>query len=141
MSTSVIIATHERPNLLPRAIESAKAAGKDMEVVVVDDASSAEAQSICRNLRRITYVRLERKQRVASARSIGILNSSGEYLSYLDDDDVRVEGSLDLQVAALQSAPEAGLIYGQARISDSRTGRKDKGTMNRSILSKSDTTN
>jgi glycosyltransferase involved in cell wall biosynthesis len=121
-TTSIIIATHERPHLLPRAIESARAAGTDVEVVVVDDASAAATQRICHNLKGITYVRLDRNQRVAGARNIGILNSTGEYLSFLDDDDTRLEGSIDLQVAALESTPEAGLIYGRALISGPRTG-------------------
>lgn len=115
-TTSVVITTHNRPHLLPRAILSAQAAGADVEVVVVDDASNDETARVCRSLSGIRYVRVERNQQVAGARNIGILNSTGDYLAFLDDDDVRLAGSLDLQAAALSSAPEAGLIYGQALI-------------------------
>jgi hypothetical protein len=119
MSTvSVIIATHNRPHLLPRAIESALAAGVDVEVVVVDDASTDETGEVCRQTRGIRYVRVERNQGVAGARNIGILESRGEYLTFLDDDDVRLAGSLDLQIETLASTKEAGLIYGQALIAD-----------------------
>jgi hypothetical protein len=62
----------------------------------------------------VKYVRLERNQGVAGARNCGILASRGEYLSFLDDDDIRLEGSLDGQIDALQSVPDAGFIYGQA---------------------------
>lgn len=118
-TTSVVITTHNRPHLLPRAIASAHAAGTDVEVVVVDDASNDETAEVCHSLSGIRYVRVERNQQVAGARNIGILNSTGEYITFLDDDDVRLAGSIDLQAAALSSAPQAGLIYGQARISDS----------------------
>ena len=117
-SVSVIIATHNRPRLLPCAVESAHAAGKDVEVVVVDDASTDETAAVCRELRGITYVRVERNRKVAGARNVGLLNSRGEYLTFLDDDDTRLKGSLDLQAAALAAAPEAGLVYGQALVAD-----------------------
>ena len=111
---SINIPTHSRPRLLPRAVESARAAGEDVEVVVVDDASTDGTAEVCRNLEGVRYVRLERNQGVAGARNVGLLASRGEYVSFLDDDDVRLPGSLDLQLAALRAAPEAGLVYGQA---------------------------
>lgn len=112
--TSIIIATHSRPQLLPKAIESARAAGTDIEVVVVDDASSDETAKVCRSLSGINYVRLDRNQRVAGARNVGLVASRGEYLTFLDDDDTRLPGSLDAQVEALAREPKAGMIYGQA---------------------------
>lgn len=111
---SIIIATHSRPRLLPKAIESARAAGRDIEVVVVDDASSDETAEVCQSLSAINYVRLDRNQRVAGARNVGLVASRGEYLTFLDDDDTRLPGSLDAQVEALDREPGAGMIYGQA---------------------------
>lgn len=115
---SIIIATHSRPQLLPNAVESARAAGSDVEVVVVDDASSDETAKICQSLSGINYVRLDRNQRVAGARNVGLVTSRGEYLSFLDDDDTRLPGSLDAQLEALDREPQAGLIYGQAILGD-----------------------
>jgi len=111
---SIIITTHSRPHLLAQAIESARASGSDVEIVVVDDASSDETANVCRGLSGINYVRVERNQRVAGARNIGLVASHGEYLTFLDDDDTRLAGSLDTQIAALDQEPQAALIYGQA---------------------------
>ncbi|MFS8086066.1 MAG: glycosyltransferase family 2 protein, partial [Acidobacteriota bacterium] len=108
------IATHSRPHLLPNAVESARAAGSDLEIVVVDDASSDETAKVCQSLSGINYVRVDRNQRVAGARNIGLVASRGEYLSFLDDDDIRLPGTLDAQIEALDREPEAALIYGQA---------------------------
>lgn len=117
--TSVIITTHNRPFLLPRAVDSARAAGSDVEVVVVDDASTDETAQVCQSLAGINYVRAERNQGVAGARNIGLVASRGQYIAFLDDDDARLPDSLDRQVAALEKEPDTGLIYGQAIIDES----------------------
>ena len=112
---SIIIATHNRPHLLASAVQSAQAASRrDVEVIVVDDASTDENADIARRLRDVKYIRIECNQGVAGARNVGILASRGEYLSFLDDDDLRLGGSLDKQIDALDFAPAAGLVYGQA---------------------------
>jgi glycosyltransferase involved in cell wall biosynthesis len=115
---SVIIPTHSRPRLLLRAIASAKEAGSDIEIIVVDDASTDETAEVCKKLDGIKYVRLERNQGVAGARNVGILESSGEYIAFLDDDDLRFPGSLDVQAQALDENPEAGFICGAMVMAD-----------------------
>ena len=115
---SVIIPTHNRPDLLPRAVESARAAGTDVEIVIVDDASTDETADVCRELGDIRYVRVERNQGVAGARNIGIFASTGEYVAFLDDDDLRLPGSLDLQAAALAANPDAGFVCGAMIMAD-----------------------
>jgi glycosyltransferase involved in cell wall biosynthesis len=94
---SVIIPTHRRPHLLPRAVESTLAAAADVEVVVVDDASTDETSQVCQAVKGIRYIRLEHNQGMAGARNVGILASSAEYIALLDDNDVRLPGCLDLQ--------------------------------------------
>ena len=115
---SVIIPTHDRPRLLARAVESARAAGTDVEIIVVDDASTDETATVCRNLTGIKYIRLERNQGVAGARNVGILTSSGKYIAYLDDDDLRLPGSLDVQAEALEENSEAGFVCGAMLMAD-----------------------
>src|SRR5512132_3122266 len=112
--TSIIIPTHNRPHLLAGAVESALAAGSNIEVIVVDDASTDETASVCTSLRGIKYVRLERNQGVAGARNVGLLASCGEYVTFLDDDDLRLPCSVDEQVKLLELDKEAGLVFGQA---------------------------
>jgi hypothetical protein len=115
---SVIIATHSRPHLLPRAIESARKASEDAEIIVVDDASIDATAEVCRRLQGIRYIRLDQNLGVAGARNVGILASSAEYISFLDDDDIRLPKSLDLQLGLLDASPAAGLAYGQVILGD-----------------------
>lgn len=113
---SIIITTHNRPGLLSQSVASARLSGRDPEIVVVDDASTDETDEVCRLLPNIRYIRVKRRQGVAYARNVGLRASSGKFISFLDDDDERLSGSLDMQVERLEAEPRAGMIYGQALI-------------------------
>ena len=115
---SVIIPTHSRPHLLPRAVESAHAAGTDVEVIVVDDASVDRTAEVCGELSGIKYVRVDRNQGVAGARNVGLMHAEGEYIAFLDDDDLRLPGSLDLQAQNLDAHPEIGFVCGGMVMAD-----------------------
>ena len=103
---SLIIPTFSRPHLLPRCVDSAHKAGSSVEVIVVDDASSDETASVCQKLRDIKYVRLDSNRGVAGARNEGVGASTGEYIGFLDDDDLRLPNSIDAQVNLLEAHPK-----------------------------------
>jgi len=118
MKVSLIIPTFNRPHLLPRAVESAQRAGREVEVIVVDDASSDDTASVCASLHDVKYLRVDRNQGVAGARNVGLLESSGDFIAFLDDDDMRLPGSLDYQVSLLMAQPDAGFIAGGVMLAD-----------------------
>ena len=115
---SIIIATRNRCGILPRAVESARRAGTDVEIVIVDDASDDRTQDVCEAWSDIRYVRARRRQGPGGARNLGLIASTSEYISFLDDDDLRLPGSLDAQVNLLEAYPEAGMSYGRALFGD-----------------------
>ncbi len=118
---SIIIPTRNRSALLARAVGSARRAGSDVGVIVVDDASEDDTAKLCAawaNDRIIRYVRASRRLGPGGARNVGLLSSTSPYISFLDDDDVRLPGSIDRQVAMLEAQPEAGMVYGQAQYGD-----------------------
>jgi glycosyltransferase involved in cell wall biosynthesis len=119
-SVSVVITTHNRSHLLPRAIESAQNAGTDLEVIVVDDCSSDDTPEVCAQIPGIRYVRLSANRGLANARNVGIAESSSEFITFLDDDDLRLPGSLDKQLRAIRADERNALCYGQALIGDAR---------------------
>lgn len=110
---SVIIPTYNRSHLLPRAVRSAQQAGTDVEVIVVDNGSSDNTPEVCARLQGIHYLCLSSNIGPAGARNAGILASSAECVAFLDDDDLRLPGSLDHQVELLDSVQDAGFVYGQ----------------------------
>lgn len=87
---SVIIPTHNRAHLLPRAIRSVLAQTlPDFELIIVDDGSADETPAIVEELDdpRIRYVRRSNASGVSAARNCGIRQSRGEFVAFLDDDD------------------------------------------------------
>ncbi|HEX8282723.1 MAG TPA: glycosyltransferase [Pyrinomonadaceae bacterium] len=116
-SVSVIIPTRNRSALLPRAVESARLAGTDVEVIVIDDASTDETREVCSRLG-VRCLRARRRLGPSGARNVGLVASAGEFVSFLDDDDRRLPGSLDAQAGALAARPDAGLVYGRVLYGD-----------------------
>jgi glycosyltransferase involved in cell wall biosynthesis len=110
---SVVIATHNRASLLPQAIESARRAAREVEIIVVDDASTDDTSEVCRTLEGIVYRRHEKNLGPAHARNFGIRESTAEYIAFLDDDDSLLPGELDGLVELLETDPLAGYAYGQ----------------------------
>ena len=115
---SIIIPTHNRPHLLPFAIESVRASGVDVEVIVVDDASQDKTAEVCQAIKDIKYIRLDQNHGVAGARNFGLVASTGEFITFLDDDDLRIPGSLTTQVKMLAADKKAAVVYGQAECWD-----------------------
>ncbi len=120
---SVIIPTHNRAALLPVAVESARRAGGEPEIVVVDDASTDATPQVCRSLAGIRLVRLEKNVGLAAARNAGIRASTGEFIALLDDDDQRLPDSLPPQLEALRAEPAAAFCYAQVQIGESTSGQ------------------
>lgn len=117
---TVVITTYNRAQFLQRAIQSALQAGSDLEVVVVDDCSTDETSELCAQLANIRYVRLSANQGLANARNVGIAESSSEFIAFLDDDDLRLPGSLEKQLDRMLADEHIALCYGQALIGDAR---------------------
>lgn len=88
MKLSIIIPTCDRPHLLKRAVISAlNNGGEGCEVIVVDDglAKSASSLSFGGDIRVITT---SGRTGASAARNLGAHHATGEYLLFLDDDDV-----------------------------------------------------
>ena len=111
---SVVISTHNRREMLKRAIDSVlKQTFQDFEIIVVDDGNEP-AEEVAKSFSdaRIRYVRHEIPHRGApAARNTGIRSSQGEFVAFLDDDDEWLPLKLQLQVKALDENQEAGLRF------------------------------
>jgi glycosyltransferase involved in cell wall biosynthesis len=109
---SVIIPTRNRSKLLQGAIESVLAQTyPHIEVIVVDDGSTDDtAEVVAQYAGRVTYLK-QANQDVAAARNTGIRAASGDYLTFLDDDDLILPTKIEHQVRVLVSRPKVGLVH------------------------------
>ena len=115
---SIVIPTRNRAHLLPATLASAFASAADPEVIVIDDASTDDTEPVCRAIPEITYIRMDSPAGTSEARNEAIRRAASEYIAFLDDDDLRLPGSIDRQVRILDAAADSGLICGRAFIGD-----------------------
>ena len=88
MTVSVIIPTHNRSEMLVNAINSAFAQRDvDVDVIVVDDASTDSTAKVMASYEGVTYLRNLNSLGPGKTRQKGYLAAKGEYIVFLDDDD------------------------------------------------------
>jgi glycosyltransferase involved in cell wall biosynthesis len=101
---SVVIPTYGRPRLLNSAVESVLAqTDPSFEVVVVDDASPEPITGLPADPR-LRLVRRSRNGGSAAARNTGLDAARGEYVVFLDDDDLMTPDRLELAREGLRRA-------------------------------------
>jgi len=102
---SVVIPTHNRAALLHRAIESVRRQTyPNLEIIVVDDASTDETRMVVERLidPRIRYLRHAVSRGGSAARNTGIKAATGEYIAFLDDDDEWEPQKTEVQLGAFE---------------------------------------
>ncbi len=115
---SAIITTHNRKDLVVRAINSVLAqTWPAIELIVVDDGSTDGTKQLVQEMPGLTYIYNEEALGGNRARNIGIKRSKGEYLAFLDDDDEWLPTKTEKQVRYYQEHPEAAFV-GCARIEE-----------------------
>ncbi|PAX51026.1 glycosyl transferase family A [Brunnivagina elsteri CCALA 953] len=109
---SVIIPAYNAMKYLPETLESVlKQTFTDFEVVIVDDGSSDNISEWANQIidDRVRLIS-QQNQELAAARNTGILNSTGEYIAFIDADDIWEASKLEKQVNYLDSHPLVGLV-------------------------------
>ena len=113
---SAIIITHNRCDMLKRAVNSVTSQTyKNIELIVVDDASDDGTKEYGDEIKRNghKYIRIEKSESKGGnhARNVGIANSAGEYIAFLDDDDYWLLTKTERQVSVLNENPDVGMVF------------------------------
>ena len=120
---SVVIPVPDRARWLPAAVQSALAQRHpQVEVLLCDDGSTDGTERTIDELAarapdRIRVLHLPPRG-PGPAREAGRLASRGEFIQYLDSDDLLLPEKFSLQIAALRARPECGIAYGITRLVD-----------------------
>ncbi len=108
-SLSVIIPCYNQGQYLVEAIESIfKQNVKDLQIIIVDDGSIDETNSILNMLENKLYIECyqQQNQGAAAARNFGIQKANMEYIAFLDADDLWQPQKIQTQFDALETGEE-----------------------------------
>jgi glycosyltransferase involved in cell wall biosynthesis len=123
-AVTVIMPVFNRPQLAERAASSVLAQTfRDFELIVVDDGSPLDLESMCPSFHhsQVRYLR-QANGGPAAARNHGIAAARGQFISFLDSDDVLLPNNLADLYGRLLGIPHAGVAHGWATIVDHRGG-------------------
>jgi glycosyltransferase involved in cell wall biosynthesis len=122
MRVSAVIAAHNAADYLREAIESIIAQTyRPFEIIVVDDGSIDHTREVCASFGeqvRYLYQPKDEKNYGGSATIRCLLESSGEFIAYMNHDDRWLPTKIEKQVEALDANPEVGVVFTGTRAID-----------------------
>jgi len=119
---TIIIPAYNQGYYLGEAIQSClNQTYPNIEIIVVDDGSTDNTQEVAHsyNNPKIKYL-YKQNGGLSSARNAGIRAASGEYLSFLDSDDMFLPPKIELLMDKFKANPELGFVAGHALLIDQR---------------------
>jgi glycosyltransferase involved in cell wall biosynthesis len=130
---SIVIPFLNAEKFLDEAIQSVFAQTYSFwELLLVDDGSTDGStviakQYVKRDAARVRYLDhpQHKNQGLPASRNLGLSHARGEFVAFLDADDVWLPDKLAEQMAVLQSQPLAMMVYGPSRRWYSWTGRPE----------------
>lgn len=112
---SVIIPAYNSERYVGEAIRSVLAQTYPaVEVIVVDDGSTEGTAAVVKEFPGVRYD-FQTNAGISAARNRGVALAGGEFYAFLDSDDIWVKEKLTLQMAALESNPGLGMVFGHVR--------------------------
>lgn len=116
MKLSIIVPIYNRAYLIKECLESLRRqAERHIEIILVDDGSTDDSARLCNKFvkedGRFIYF-YKKNEGAASARNYGIRRARGDYISFVDSDDVLHEDFSSIFMRCASKAPEADIISG-----------------------------
>jgi glycosyltransferase involved in cell wall biosynthesis len=117
---SVIIPVYNGKKFLPEAVKSVlKQNYEPLEIIIVDDGSTDGTSELQNSLGEQVHFIFQNNKGPAAARNTGIKAAKGEFLAFLDSDDLWPSDKLKLQTNYLLNDPDIQVVLGQTKRFDS----------------------
>ena len=122
---SVVIPTFNRAVLLRETLESVLGqTHPDIEVIVADDGSTDNTGAVVAEYGgRVRYIQQRHRGHDGAARNLGLRACSGDFVAFVDSDDLWHPTKIDKQLVLFHRQPELAMVYSDGRCFDSTTGR------------------
>jgi glycosyltransferase involved in cell wall biosynthesis len=123
---SVVIPTYNRKDILVETIQSVlDQSFNDFEILVIDNGSTDGTEHVIKEIKdnRIHYHWMNPTGRPAFPRNVGIRMAQGEYVAFLDSDDLWLPEKLEKQVAFLENNPNLNWVYCKFEQLEHTTGK------------------
>lgn len=135
-SVSVIIPTYNRGAAIASTIDSvlAQSIVDEVEIIVIDDGSTDDTLTFLQiEYSKYAQIQIISQQNagVAAARNRGLKEAQGEYIAFLDHDDIWLPSKLEKQRQVFQKRPEVGVVYSHWQ---DFTGEQTTNTIDNSAL-------
>lgn len=114
-NVSVVVPAYNQGHYLAQAIQSVlDQTYQHFEIIVVDDGSTDNSREIVEAYSdpRIHYIYQENRG-LPAARNTGLRNATGQFLTYLDSDDLFLPQKIEVLLCYLENHPDVGLVAGQ----------------------------
>src|SRR5437773_7960671 len=123
MPVSIIIPAYNAARWLPATLDSLLLQTcSDWEAIIIDDGSTdgtaGVGEDYCARDGRISLFRMPENCGTAAARNRGMLEARGEYIAFLDSDDIWFPTKLEKQICLLQARPDCDACYTQFELVD-----------------------
>ncbi|MGB5634791.1 MAG: glycosyltransferase family A protein [Waterburya sp.] len=111
VKVSIIIPVYNGDRYLAAAIDSILAQTyQDLEIIVVDDGSTDDSSQIAQQYGKVVQYLSQTNQGVAASRNLGLATARGDYIAFLDQDDVFLSHKLSSQVSCLEQDDNLGMV-------------------------------
>ncbi|MDP8315492.1 MAG: glycosyltransferase [Candidatus Celaenobacter antarcticus] len=112
IKVSVIIPAYNSAKFIREAVESvSNQTHKNLEIIIIDDGSTDDTKQIVQNYNdRIKYF-YQKNEGAAAARNLGITKSTGDYIAFLDADDIWEKYKIEKQLSIITRYPEYKFVY------------------------------
>ena len=128
---SVIISSYNQREFIEDAIMSVLTQTyQNIEIIVIDDASTDDSQQIVKQILssslekgRMRLIQKENNEGVTYSRNIGLLEAVGDYICFLDGDDLYLPEKIATQVGFMEKHQGLAISYHDADVFDSISGK------------------